>query len=331
MRAWRVDRPSIRDSRLGLESIDIEEPFELEQGLAERGQRGALGVGRRGRTAVCGEVGLGRPARSACCVGQTATAVGVCSAEGQPPARCRHPGGRVAGRPPARSRGRRRPRTARARTRCSSAASDCGATVERGPPLAIRRHRRRVERLRACSAAGCGGPARKRSRRNSSPPSEPDFAARAAGRVAGVACRRCTWPASSSVTGTGGPNIFGFEFARDASIASRTASASSRRTGMRPSRRLSGSIASSRRRPARRLAIGRRGHDQPVQPLQAPAAGHEFGGQPVEQFGMRGPVAERAEVGRRGDEPAAEVVHPDAVDQHARRPADAARSVRRRA
>ena len=108
-----------------------------------------------------------------------------------------------------------------------------------------------------------------------------------------------TWPASSGETGTGGPNIRRLSRPLTARIASRTASASSRRTGIRPSSRLSGSIASSAGVAPRRLAVGRRGHDQPVQPLQRPAAAHEVVGQPVEQLGVGRPLAERAEVARR--------------------------------
>ena len=55
------------------------------------------------------------------------------------------------------------------------------------------------------------------------------------------------------------------------------------------SRRLSGSAcfaARGLRRGRPRLAVGARGHDQPVHRLDAPAAGDELGGQPVEQFGM---------------------------------------------
>ena len=44
---------------------------------------------------------------------------------------------------------------------------------------------------------------------------------------------------------------------------------------------------------------------------------HELAGQPVEQLGVRRPLAEAAEVARGADDAPAEVVHPDAVDQHA--------------
>ena len=55
-----------------------------------------------------------------------------------------------------------------------------------------------------------------------------------------------------------------------------------------------------------------------MQPLQRPAAAHVVVGQPVEQFGVRRTAAEGAEVGRRRDEPSAEVVQPDPVDQDSR-------------
>ena len=78
-----------------------------------------------------------------------------------------------------------------------------------------------------------------------------------------------------------------------ARIASRIASASSRRTDMRPSRRLSGSTASSCARAPRRLAVGGRGHEQPVQPLQLPAAGHELG-RPASRAARDASAARRA-------------------------------------
>ena len=41
--------------------------------------------------------------------------------------------------------------------------------------------------------------------------------------------------------------------------------------------------------------------------------------QMVEQFGMRGPLAQQAEIAGRADDAAAEMVLPDAVDDHAGR------------
>ena len=40
--------------------------------------------------------------------------------------------------------------------------------------------------------------------------------------------------------------------------------------------------------PAGNLLVGLAGHDEFVQPLEAPAIFHEISGQPVEQFGMTG-------------------------------------------
>ena len=66
----------------------------------------------------------------------------------------------------------------------------------------------------------------------------------------------------------------------------------------------------------RRLAKGGTGDDQPVNRLDAPAAGDELAGEPVEQLRVGGQIAHRAEIAGRGDEPAAEVAAPDPVDHH---------------
>src|SRR5262249_18478465 len=64
----------------------------------------------------------------------------------------------------------------------------------------------------------------------------------------------------------------------------------------------------------------RRGqHDLAVKNLDGPALGHEPAGQIVQQFGVRRPLAERAEVGGRADDAPAEVPGPDAVDDDAGR------------
>ena len=65
-----------------------------------------------------------------------------------------------------------------------------------------------------------------------------------------------------------------------------------------------------------RLAIGRRGHHQPVDRLEPPAAGDQLGGEPVEQLGMRGRLAPNAEIARRRHDPPAEMVLPEPVDDH---------------
>ena len=77
--------------------------------------------------------------------------------------------------------------------------------------------------------------------------------------------------------------------------------------------------ASSRVVDPRRLAVGRRVDDQPMQVLEAPAVVHELDGQPVEQLGMRRRLALRAEVLAGRDDAGAEVRLPDAVDQRSRR------------
>ena len=66
-----------------------------------------------------------------------------------------------------------------------------------------------------------------------------------------------------------------------------------------------------------RLAVRCGVRDLPVECLHAPTVRHEFRCQPVEEFGVRRRVATEAEVAGRVDQPAAEVVHPNAVDEHA--------------
>ena len=65
--------------------------------------------------------------------------------------------------------------------------------------------------------------------------------------------------------------------------------------------------------------------------LDRPAAGDESGGEPVEQLGMGRRLAAEPEIGRRGDDPPAEVVLPDPVDHHAGRQADCPGCVSQRA
>ncbi len=50
--------------------------------------------------------------------------------------------------------------------------------------------------------------------------------------------------------------------------------------------------------------------------LETPVVASEFRGEPIEQLGVRGSDTERAEVAGGGSQSAAEVVHPDAVDDH---------------
>ncbi len=53
--------------------------------------------------------------------------------------------------------------------------------------------------------------------------------------------------------------------------------------------------------------------------LDAPAAGDEFAGQPIEQFRMRGRLAADAEIVTRRHQTAAEVMLPKSIDEYARR------------
>src|SRR5436309_3439174 len=53
-----------------------------------------------------------------------------------------------------------------------------------------------------------------------------------------------------------------------------------------------------------------------MQLLERPPAGHEPRGEVIEQFRMRGPLAEQSKVARRADQAAAEVMLPDAVHEH---------------
>ena len=48
-----------------------------------------------------------------------------------------------------------------------------------------------------------------------------------------------------------------------------------------------------------------------------PTAANELAGQPIQQGGMRRPLALDAEVARRSDQAVAEVIHPNSIDHHA--------------
>ena len=67
----------------------------------------------------------------------------------------------------------------------------------------------------------------------------------------------------------------------------------------------------------RRLPVGRRSHDQLVQPLQSPgtvSGVSETEGEPIEQLGMGGTLPLTAEIIIGGDDPTAEILLPDSVD-----------------
>ena len=99
---------------------------------------------------------------------------------------------------------------------------------------------------------------------------------------------------------------------------SRMISAGRRKRGPRASRRFSGSRATSSGEARRILAIGGR-EDHPLhQRLDVPARVDELARQPVEQFGMTGPLALHAEVVAGLDQALTEQLLPEAIDHHAR-------------
>ena len=93
----------------------------------------------------------------------------------------------------------------------------------------------------------------------------------------------------------------------------------SRKRGPRASSRFSGSLCSSSGVTLRRLPIRGAHDDGLLHRLHVPAGADEFGGQPVEQFGMRRPFALRAEILHRLDQAGAEIHLPEAIHGHARR------------
>ena len=79
-----------------------------------------------------------------------------------------------------------------------------------------------------------------------------------------------------------------------------------------------GILLEQRRRRLRRLAVGRRRHDQPLHRPDVPAGADELGRQPVEQLRMHRRLALHAEVFLRLDDAVAEVHLPEPVDRDAR-------------
>ena len=104
-----------------------------------------------------------------------------------------------------------------------------------------------------------------------------------------------------------------------ASIESRIASASSRRGGNRHKSRAVASTLQPVGPRGRRLPIGGRRQDQPMDVLQRPAAADQFVRQPIEQLGMRRAAAVMPEIGGRLDDAAAEMVMPEPIHHHASR------------
>ena len=123
-------------------------------------------------------------------------------------------------------------------------------------------------------------------------------------------------PPDGSRSSVPGPYIVVSSVPLTASIASRIASASSRRGGRRQKQRLSGSAGARAASASAALHVDGAGHDQLVDRLEPPAVADQLAGQPVEQLGMRRRLPLLAEVARRGDDPAAEVVLPEPVDDH---------------
>ena len=99
-------------------------------------------------------------------------------------------------------------------------------------------------------------------------------------------------------------------------MASRIASASSRRSGIAGQQAVVGIDRRAPRAGGARLPVDRRGQDQAVQRLGAPARAHQLGGQELEQLGMSRRRAGVAQVVGRGGQAGAEMVLPDPVGQH---------------
>ena len=73
----------------------------------------------------------------------------------------------------------------------------------------------------------------------------------------------------------------------------------------------------SRSRSRRRLSVGRRGQDHPMNRLPVASPGPTNSRrQPVEQFGMAGGLAQPAEIAGSANQAASEVILPDPVDDH---------------
>ncbi len=121
-----------------------------------------------------------------------------------------------------------------------------------------------------------------------------------------------------------GPNIFRFSVPLTARIESRSF------LGLQPAKiempeQVVLRIDSARGRPAStgspaaRHLVGIGQHDQPMQRLEMPAVGDQFGGQPIEQFGMGRLVALKAEIAGRANDPAAKVILEMPIGHHAGR------------
>ena len=180
--------------------------------------------------------------------------------------------GSLAGRPP------RDPRTAApatARTRSLSSVSACVGTVEtlRAPAVTFMSGRSKTCRTSGTAARACGRRRRFAASRGALRRVLPDAA-----ELDPRGCRRRCGK-------IGGPPIVRLMVPPATRMLSRTISASSRCGRYRHRYAILGSFAAL---PAslerRRHLVGLRRHHQPVHLLDAPAAVHEFHGQPVEQL-----------------------------------------------
>ena len=67
----------------------------------------------------------------------------------------------------------------------------------------------------------------------------------------------------------------------------------------------------------RRHLVCVRQHQHPVHGLELPTFGDEFTGEPIEQFRMRGPIAETTEIIGRANDAPPEVMLEDSIHHHA--------------
>ena len=101
-------------------------------------------------------------------------------------------------------------------------------------------------------------------------------------------------------------------------MASRIASPSSRRRRARCKSKFCGSASSAAASPCVDMRIRTRQHEFANQLLERPAFANEAIGEVIEQFRMRRPFAEHAEIIDRSNDAAAKQMVPDAIDDHTR-------------
>ena len=214
----------------------------------------------------------------------------------------------------------------------STPARDRSRTIRPASPLGDLDHGRVVEQRQRLERRVRPEPARaglhaagrvegRQERERRGPPEEGvEPAADSGSGPASAFHSRFIWPSVMTPSGWGGktlgPPIRAASSPLHASAASRISSASSRSRACRQSKPVVGIDRLPLRPHARRLPVGRRGHDQAVDLLEAPAALHELAGQPVEQLRMARRRSLGAEVVVGLDQAAAEVGLPDPVDRH---------------